>query len=126
VKRFFIYSSFLVGLVLFTVSYISNTGLDSNFSVQEDLVQKSSVQCSINSLRQESKDLNPKAEQSNVLEIQTDNEQPLSNNNFESKLLRTKNSSHLQFIYSSIKYFTHFSFQQSNGHYLYFLCKILI
>lgn len=125
-KRFILYSCLFIGLVLCAISYISNTGLKNNFSVTESLLRKNSEQCSINSVRTESKDFGQKEEQPTIVEIQSVNEQPVSNNNFESKLLCAKNLTRLQFVSSSIEYFIHSSFQQLNGHYLYFLCKILI
>lgn len=126
-RRFILYSFFLIGLVSVTASYcISNTGLASNSSAKEDFLLKNSEQFSFTSLRTESKDLAQKAEQTNIVEIQASNEQSLSDNTFDSKLLWAKNLTHLQFFFHAEEYFVHLSFQKSNGHYLYFLCKILI
>lgn len=123
-KRFISYSFFLVGLI--TITYVSNTGLQKSSSVKARFLQENSQQFGINNWHSDSKALEQKTEQPTIIEIQTNNSQGLSDSDFELRLIWTKMLVRQKLLHSSIQYFSQLFLQQSNGYYLYFLCKMLI
>lgn len=126
-KQILLYSYFVVlGLIILSTSHVFEPGFHQESRVENHRLSKNFNSSRFNFVNHCCSDFTHESGQTEISEIPKNNEQERFKTGFEFKLNFVRNIIRSQFFCSGIEYLFQMSFNQINGYYLYFLCKILI